>query len=178
MKRIILVCGLIGGLISCLWWAFGEPMVSDNVTFNTRMIFGYVSILLGFSLIFVGVKSYRDNYSAGIISFGKAIKIALLITLVASTFYTLAWMINYYFFIPDFGAKLMASMRSQLIAEGASKAEIQKEMTAIAEYMEQYKNPLFNAMMTYMEILPVGIIVSIIASLILKKNPKSISDNQ
>jgi len=33
------------------------------------------------------------------------------------------------------------------------------------------KNPLFNAMMTYAEILPVGLVVTLISSLILKRKP-------
>ena len=39
----------------------------------------------------------------------------------------------------------------------------------MANFGRMYKNPLFNAMMTYVEILPVGLIVTLISSLILKR---------
>ena len=56
-------------------------------------------------------------------------------------------------------------------AEGASAAEIRKQVKQTAEMMKLYKNPLFNIVMTYMEILPVGLVITLIASMILKRKP-------
>jgi hypothetical protein len=39
----------------------------------------------------------------------------------------------------------------------------------MADFARMYKNPFFNAMMTYLEILPVGLIVTLISSLALKR---------
>lgn len=39
----------------------------------------------------------------------------------------------------------------------------------MADFASMYKNPFFNALITYTEILPVGLIVTIISALILKK---------
>jgi len=41
----------------------------------------------------------------------------------------------------------------------------------MADMITMLKNPLFNAMMTYAEILPVGLVVTLISSLILKRKP-------
>ncbi|MHA4896352.1 DUF4199 domain-containing protein [Pedobacter sp. PWIIR3] len=177
MKKTIFVCGLIAGVISCLWWAVGEPTIGESVSYNMRVVYGYAAMFLAFSLIFVGVKSYRDEYNGGTISFGKSLKIALLIALIASTVYTAAWLINYYFFIPDFGDKLMASSKAEMLAKGTSAAEVEQQMAGMKEFLDQYKNPFYNAMMTYAEIVPVGILVSIIASLILRKDVKPASVN-
>lgn len=174
MKKTILVCGLIAGIISSLWAVFGEKFLDDSFSLNTRIFFGYASMVLAFSLIYVGVKSYRDNQNGGIISFAKALKISMLITLVASTVYVVIWLIAFYFFIPDFSGKYMESIRLQLVARGASKAEIQKQMADLTKYFQQYRNPLFNALNTYSEIVPVGVVISLIAALILKNNPKTL----
>jgi hypothetical protein len=40
---------------------------------------------------------------------------------------------------------------------------------AVLADTRMYKNPFFNAMMTYIEILPAGLIVTLISSLILKR---------
>jgi hypothetical protein len=88
--------------------------------------------------------------------------------LIASTVYVAAWLIDYYFFIPDFGEKYTAHMLDKLKASGATQLEIDKQTKEMAEFSSMYKNPFFNAMMTYVEILPVGLIVTLISSLILK----------
>ena len=126
-------------------------------------------MLLAFSLVFFGIRNYRDKYNEGVISFGKAFKIGIMIVLIASTIYVIAWLIDYFFFIPDFMEKYSAHILDELKASGASQIEIDKQTQEMASFGRLYKNPFFNAMMTYLEILPVGLIVTLISSLILKR---------
>jgi hypothetical protein len=65
--------------------------------------------------------------------------------------------------------KYSAHMLDDLKASGASQIEIDKQTKEMANTAEMLKNPFFNAMLTYMEILPVGLIVTLISSLILKR---------
>ena len=174
MKKIIFTCGIIGGLISVGWYIFSVQVFKLDMSMNARLFFGYASMVLAFSLIFVGIKNYRDNYSGGVISFGMAIKIALLITAVASTVYVGVWLIDYYFFTPDYFDKYAASFLAGLKASHASQANIDKQMAQITEYAKMYRNPFFNALMTYAEIVPVGVVISLIAALILKKKSESV----
>jgi hypothetical protein len=177
MKKIVVTCGIIGGLISIGWYIFSVQVFKLDMSMNARLFFGYASMVLAFSLIFVGVKNFRDNYNGGVISFGEAIKVALLITAVASTVYVGVWLIDYYFFTPDYMEKYAASVLAGLKASHASQARINKEMAQITEYAKIYKNPFFNALMTYAEIAPVGIVISLIAALILKNKSKPIKVN-
>jgi hypothetical protein len=140
-----------------------------NVDYNTSMLIGYASMLIAFSLVYVGIRNYRDKYNQGVISFGKAFKTGLLIVLIASTIYVAAWLIDFFFFIPDFMDKYTASTLADLKAGGASQAEIDRQAKEMANSVRMFKNPFFNAMMTYAEILPVGLIVTLISSLILKR---------
>lgn len=177
MKRIIFICGITAGLISSLWSIYGDHFLGKDVSLNARIWFGYASMVVAFSLIFIGVKNYRDQFGNGSISFGKALKIALLITIIASTVYTVGWMINFYYFLPDFGEKYMAAMRAQLIAKGVSAAEMNKQMADMQAYMQQYKNPFYNAMATYAEILPVGITMSLLCAALLKRKAQVSTSN-
>jgi amino acid transporter len=172
MKKNIVVYGLIAGIIVSVLMLSSVNYLSHcegNVDYNTSMLIGYASMLLAFSLVFVGIRNYRDKYNEGTISFGKAFKIGIMIVLIASTIYVVAWLIDYYFFIPDFMEKYSAHMLDELKASGASQMEIDEQTKEMASMVTMLKNPFFNAMMTYVEILPVGLIVTLISSLILKR---------
>ena len=173
MKKTIWVCGVIAGVISIAWAVGFEPLLGNSLSLNTRMIFGYASMILGFSLIFVAVKNYRDNYNSGIITFGKALRIGLLITLVASTVYVVVWMIDFSYFAADYGEKYQVQALAELKASGASAAEIKRQGAEMAATMATYKTSFFfRALFTYFEIVPVGVVISLIAALILKRKSK------
>ena len=172
MKKNIIIYGLIAGLIVSVLMLFSIHYLSHgegSVDMNTGMLIGYASMLLAFSLVFVGVRNYRDKYNQGVISFGKAFKIGILMVLIASTIYVGAWLVDYFFFNADFMDKYAQQMIAELKASGAPQSEIDQQTKAMADFSVQYNNPFFNAMMTYTEILPVGIIVSLISAWVLKR---------
>ena len=172
MKKNIIIYGLIAGIVVSILMLFSINYISHvdgRVDYNTSLLIGYASMLIAFSLVYVGIRNYRDKYNGGVISFGKAFKIGITIVLIASTIYVVAWLIDYFFFIPDFMEKFSAQELDELKASGASQIEIDKETIKMANMVKMFKNPLFNAMMTYAEILPVGLIVTLISSLILKR---------
>jgi hypothetical protein len=172
MKKNVIIYGLIAGIVVSVLMLATVNYVSHcegSIDYSTSMLIGYASMLIAFSLVFVGIRNYRDKYNGGIISFGKAFKTGILMVLIASTIYVIAWLIDYFFFIPDFAEKYAAHTLSELKAGGASQAEIEKQTKEMADFARMYKNPFFNAMMTYVEILPVGLIVTLISSLVLKR---------
>ena len=172
MKKNIIIYGIIGGIVVSVLMLFTVNYASHcegNVDYDTSMLIGYASMLVALSLVFVGIRNYRDKYNAGIIGFGKAFKIGIMIVLIASTIYVVAWLIDCFFFIPDFAEKYSAQTLGKLKASGASQVEIDKKAKEMANFVRMFKNPLFNGMMAYVEILPVGLIVTLISSLILKR---------
>jgi len=172
MKKNIIIYGIIAGIIVSVLMVISINYISHvdgKVDYNISLLIGYASMLIAFSLVYVGIRNYRDKYNGGVISFGKAFKIGSMIVLIASTIYVVAWLIDYFFFVPDFMEKFSAQELDKLKASGASQIEIDKQTKEMANFAKMYKNPFFNAMMTYVEILPVGLIVTLISSLILKR---------
>jgi Protein of unknown function (DUF4199) len=172
MKKNIIIYGLIAGIvvsIPMLFMANSTTNATGNVDFDKSMLIGYTSMLIAFSLVFVGIRNYRDKYNGGVIRFGKAFTIGMMIVLIASTFYVVAWLVDYFYFIPDFAEKYAGHMLDKLKASGASQIEIDMQTKEMANFAKLYKNPLYNAMMTYAEVLPVGLIVTLISSFILKR---------
>ena len=175
MRKNIIIYGLISGIIVSTLMLLSVNSMSHregNFDYNRSLAIGYASMIIAFSLVFIGIRNYRDKYNGGVISFGKAFKIGIMIVLIASTIYVIAWLIYNYFFLPDFAEKYAARTLDKLKASGASQMEIDKQTKEMASFVGMYKNPFFNAMMTYIEILPVGLIVTLISSLILKRKAR------
>jgi hypothetical protein len=168
MKKIVIVNGIIAGLIAGTTLTI-FCIIGGEENMEKGMIFGYASMLLAFSLIFVGVKTYRDKHNNEHISFGRAFKIGLYITLIASTIYVICWMVGSALFAPDFMDKYIAHALEGMKKAGASQAMIDAQMKEMAQTAEMYKNPVIKALFTYMEIVPVGLLVSLIAALVLKR---------
>lgn len=169
MKKIVIVCGLIGGVISSSMFLITMSMGENHGDTHGSMVLGYVSMLLAFSLIFVGIKNYRDKHNAGAISFGKAFVIGLYIALIGSTIYVATWMIDFYVFIPDFMDKYVAQQLQAAAESGMSPAEIKIMSDEMQGYMQMYKTPWGVALLTYMEILPVGLLMSLIGAAVFRK---------
>ena len=163
MKRTILSFGLISGLI------LGIFIILVTLGKAGNAIWGYSSMIVAFSFIYVGIRNYREKYNDGIISFGKALRIGLGITLIGSTIYVVAWMIDFYAFIPDFMDKYAATMVKSAQDSGLTGAALDKKLAYIKHMQELYKSPVFVFFFTYLEVMPVGIVISLIASLILRR---------
>ncbi|TCD29059.1 DUF4199 domain-containing protein [Pedobacter psychrodurus] len=171
MKKNVIVFGLIAGLIVSVLMVLSMARCYSDPSLEHSMLIGYASMVLAFSFIFVGIKNYRDKYNDGLITFGKAFKIGLCISLIASTIYVLVWLVDYYVFMPDFMDRYVAQAMREAKASGASTAELAEKAKDLAANQELYKNPIMVILFTYMEILPVGILVSLVAALILKRKP-------
>jgi hypothetical protein len=174
MKKNIFVFGGIAGLIVGLYIIYLTVLVEKNPDSGESAVIGYSAMVIAFSFIFVGVKNFRDKYNEGLVSFGRALAIGLWITLIASTIYVIVWLVAFYVFVPDFMDKYAAHMVRQAQASGLSQADMAKKMTEIDGMKNMYKNPVFVVLFTYLEIAPVGIVISLLTALLLKrKHPRS-----
>ena len=171
MKKNVLVFGLISGAIISVLMSIFMTINSCSENYDLGMLLGYGSMILAFSFVFVGIKNFRDKYNDGLINFGKAFKIGVLIALISSTFYVLTWLVMYYCFMPDFMDNYVANILKGMQDSGASQIEIDKTIAEMNGYKEMYKNPIFVILLTYMEVLPVGLLFTIASALILKKKP-------
>ena len=169
MKKTVLVFGLIAGLIVATMMLISVDHCVTTGDFEKGMIYGYTGMLVAFSMIFVGIKNYRDRYNHGIVSFGKAFKVGLFIVLIASTLYVITWLFELHFFYPDFADRYAKILVDKAKASGANAEALSKAVANGNSIKEAYKNPIIIILMTYVEIVPVGLIVALIAAGILKR---------
>jgi hypothetical protein len=169
MSHIILIFGTIAGLLvavpMCLMVANAEPGSAATSHFT-----GYLIMLLALSLVFVGVKRLRDRELGGVIRFGPALMAGLGISAVAGVIYVIGWEITLavtdFAFIDSYSSAAIEAAR----AKGASAAEVQALAAKMDEFREQYVNPFFRLPVTFIEIFPVGLVVSLISAALLRNS--------
>ena len=168
MKKTILKFGLISGLLSAGMMSATVPFM-DNMHGTKGLLIGYTTIVLSFLLVSFGIRSYRDGEGGGEITFGRAFGIGIAITLISCLFYVVTWEIIYFNFIPGFmdhyGDHAIAAMK----ASGASAAAVEAKVQEMKHFQEMYKNPLYNAAMTFIEPFPVGLLITLVSAVVLRK---------
>jgi hypothetical protein len=169
MQKIILKNGLIAGLIVSIFMVCSMAYVYNSEHAEGSMLIGYVSMLAAFSFVFIGIKNYRDKVSDGKITFFTAFKIGIAISAIASLMYVIAWGIEFHFFMPDFLDKYVASEIDKLKNLNLSTAELETKTKEIESSKGFYDNVFSFSAITFAEIFPVGLVVTIVSSLILKK---------
>jgi hypothetical protein len=132
-------------------------------------VLGYAAMVIVFSLTFFGIRNYRNKQLNGVISLGKAFKTGALIALIGATVYVVVGLSYYYLFAPDFLDQYAQHVLLKASRHGATAAELAAKTKELTEFKEMYKNPLFAVLISYTEVLPIGLVVSFISALILKR---------
>lgn len=172
MKKIVLTWGLIAGaVLAGVMWATLPKALNDAGMHENMMVVGYTSMVVAFLMVFFGIRAYRENAGGGGVTFGKAFQVGILITLVGSAVYVLSWQIMYYSLFPDFADRYAAHIVEGMEKEGATAAAIAAKRKEMADFAEMYKNPLVNIGFTLLEVFPVGLVMTLVASAILRRKP-------
>ena len=172
MKKTVLTFGLISGAVLSAMMMITLPF-HDTIGFDRSLIIGYTTMVIAFLLIFFGIRSYRDNVAGGTVRFGRAFSVGALIAVVASLCYVATWEVLYYNFYPDYLAKYQTYALEKARAEGATPDAIAKEKAEMDRMAELYRNPAFNVAFTFMEPLPVALVMSLLSAARLRKRPAS-----
>lgn len=170
MKNIIFKYGFIAGGIAGLL-LFVSVMLYTNGTLDMKhgQWVGYGSMLVALVFVYFGVKQFRNIYSNGIITFKKAFTVGILISLVAAVTYALSWEIAHKTVATGFMDLMTQSYMDELRAGGATEEALTNAKQEMDGFVEMYKNPVVRFLLTVMEILPVGLVVSIFSAIVLKK---------
>ena len=171
MKRNVLIFGSILGTILLVNLVYMCSMCYNNPEFESNDTLGYAALIVVFSLVFFGTRNYRNKELGGVISFGKAFKTGALIALLGATIYVAFWLPYYYLVVPDYLDKYTIHVMKDAERSGASATELADKVSEMNTYKEMYKNPLFVVLITYAEVLPIGLIVALVSALVLKKKP-------
>ena len=168
MIQKILGYGVVAGII------VGVPMIvtfaafSGHMPLSYGMIIGYTTMLIALSTVFVAIKRHRDADLGGVIGFWRGFGLGLGISVVASVIYVVTWEGITAFTHMDFASGYADAIVEQQKAAGASAEAIAKTRAEMDQFKIDYANPLYRLPMTFTEIFPVGVLVSLIAAALLR----------
>jgi hypothetical protein len=168
MLRRILNHGVIAGIIVAV------PLFATTVALKDHpppmawgMVIGYTTMLVALSMVFVAIKKQRDEEGGGVIRFWPAFALGLGITLVASVFYVIAWEAALAVTGMDFGADYARHVIEEQKAGGVGGEALARLVAEMDAFQTQYRDPLYRVPMTAAEILPVGVLVSLVSAALL-----------
>lgn len=173
MRKIVLIHGTIAGLLMVLMFLVSFSMMEHGMlSFENSELFGYSTMIVVLSLIFFGIRSYRDKHLNGVITFGNGAKTGIYIAGIAALFYAGGWEV-YYNTVPGvkdtFMDRYMEMNVKKMKHEGATQETIDTKTAELKQMAEMYKNPLFRFGMTLLELFPVGLVIALISAGILKR---------
>ena len=173
MKNAIVKYGLISGGVAAVL-LFGVTLIFkyigfDKVGFDNSAYFGYGAIIISMSVVYFGIKSYRNLRGEGSFSFGKGLLLGLGIVLTSCIIYSLAWLVIYYNFIPTFIDDYASYCVQKATNAGANAVELKSKITEINQMKEWYKSPFLIFVLTLIEPMPVGILVALGSAFALRR---------
>ena len=177
MKKTVLTFGLLAGGVLSVMLAITMPFI-EAIGFDKGEVIGYSSMVAAFLLIFFGVRSYRDHLPGGTVRFGQAFAAGALMTVVAALCYVVTWEVLRPRFAPDFMAKYQAHLIEQARADGDSEEAVAQLKAEMDQFAAWYENPFIRMALTFVEPLPVGLIVSLVSAGILSRRRRRIGQGQ
>lgn len=165
--RYGLVAGaVVGAALLCTSLAYdGQPPP------DWGMAAGFASMLVALSAVFVGIKRHRDVAGGGVIRFWPALGLGLGISVVAGLVYVASWELALVLIDADFAQVFAAQMVARAEARGLTGDALAAAVRQAAGFEAMYRNPLYRMPMTLAEILPVGLLVSLVSAAVLR-NPR------
>jgi hypothetical protein len=168
MWRKILTYGLIAGLVVAIPMNVMILATPNHLPLAYGMVFGYVTMLVALSAVFVAIKRYRDTELGGVIGFWPALGLGLGISVVAGIIYSLGWELSLAMSHMDFATAYANTLIAEKKAAGASAETIARLTAEMEAFKVQYANPLYRMPMTFIEIFPVGVLVSLVSAALLR----------
>ena len=168
MWSTILKYGVIAGVVVGGFMLITFAVFSGMPPLKYGMLIGYTTMLIALSAVFVGIKRHRDVERGGVIGFWPAFGVGLGISFIASLFYVVAWELVQAMSDMDFATSYSNAILAKEKAAGASAEALAKMAAEFETFKVQYADPMFRLPMTFMEIFPVGVVVSLVSAGLLR----------
>lgn len=159
-----LILGLIGVVFTLVLWFL-------DLTFNRNA--SYIFLLIAVFLLYYFIKSYRDNYLHGMITYGQSVGAGMIITVYQSIVAAIFGYLLYTVIDPELTEKSLAFAEEQIRATG----KVPEDMIGKSiEMQRKFMKPAIMAIFSIVGSLFFGLIMSLIVSIFTRKEGNPLID--
>jgi len=152
--------GLILGMAGIV---FNLVIYFLDMTFNKSM--GYIFLLLAVFLLYFLIKSYRDNYLHGLITYGQAVGAGVIIFLYHSILAAIFTYLLYKVIDPALPAKMIAFIEETMLEKGIPEASLD----AVMAIQKKIFKPEIMAPFSIINNMLFGTVISLIIGVFVRK---------
>ncbi len=160
--------GLILALVGIIW-TMGLYFL--DLTFNTTL--GYIFLVIQIVILFFLVKSYRDNYLHGYMTYGQAMGSGVIIVLYSAIIMSVFTYILYAIIDPELTTKKLAFMEEMMLKRGAPEASIEPFM----KMQEKVQKPVIQALGSIFGTMFIGTIMCLLVGIFVRKEGNPLIDS-
>jgi hypothetical protein len=168
MKKTVLRYGGFSVLFMTLFFIADDFIIGNKLDYNAKEIIGYIGILVSTLFIWFGIKYYRDRHNNGLLSFGQGMKVGLLILILPSIAFGI-FNVIYVMMNPEFMDSYYQFKLSEIPAN-LPPAERQAMISEVENGKEFFSHPAVQFGVMFMTVFAVGLIVTVISALTLRRS--------
>lgn len=172
MKNTVLKYGIYSAITICLLMSISW-FLGKSLEYSTQEVIGYASMIVSLLFVFFGIKHFRDQENEGVVSFGKALLIGLLISLLAAFAFGVLDVIYVKYLYPDFMADYYAYYVEE-IKNSFTGEELKTKLAELEAQKELFSNIFMSFFLMFITVFMIGFIISLISALILQRKPSNI----
>lgn len=167
MKSTIIKYGMFGLLTGVVIF-LAAILLGKGLSYSTQEVLGYVSMVICLSFVFFGIKHYRDNVNNGVVSFGKALTIGVLISVLVGVGVGIADYIYTTVINPDFASEYLETSL-KIMENTLTPEEFKVRKAELTQQMTDYGGSGFMAFLMLFTVVLIGFVISLISGLILQR---------
>jgi hypothetical protein len=163
MQKTALRFGLYSLLTLVGLSIFSFFLFNNGADYEKMEVAGYLTMVLSMAFVFFGLRYYRDVVNGGVLTFSQGLRLGLLIVLVPAVGFGLFDILYTRVINPSWHADYMAQYAAKLKGE---------ELKEFEQQMALFSNPVLEFILMTVTVLIIGLIATIICTLLLKRKPK------
>jgi len=169
MKQVTFRYGIYAGLAILVLGALHVfVFMPPTISWEMAEVAGYLTMILSMIFVFMGIRYYRDHVNNGYLTFGQGLKLGALIVLVPAVTFGLFDILYTEVLNPSWADEYFG-YQIEKIKSSSAPDQVEQKLAALQKNREMFSNPVFQFLLMAATVYIIGLIVTIISALTLRR---------